>query len=166
MHLTRHAIERYQKRWAAHLSLEEAGTELASLATRATRMRERSICGDEQWIIDSAIVLVVRCDPGRRADPVVVTVLPWHASPRHVDGLPADEAEILETHLAEQRYFEARRQAACVDCFTPATHYSHKRDVLVCAEHRRLAELGPEPGRFHSLKWYLKNRAPRQAVKP
>lgn len=72
MIITDHAIRRYIKRHARHLSFAEAEGALRELAADAVPLKERSLNGQEQWKAGD-LILVCKRD---RGDVVCVTVLP------------------------------------------------------------------------------------------
>lgn len=78
-----HAVRRFQQRHRPDLSRECALAELHRLAEEASPLKERSLCGDEQWAAgeDGDILFIVRRDGGGRR-PTVVTVLPQEGAAR------------------------------------------------------------------------------------
>lgn len=90
VYCTQHAVERFRERWAKGLTYPHARRELMILATGATRLKERSVNGQEQWLVNdgSGIILVMKRDPGQRGM-ICVTVLPDRE-------VPADPMELAE----------------------------------------------------------------------
>lgn len=73
---THHAVDRYQKRHAPHLTSVEARAELEGAAERAVRLKEKSVNGDSLWRIEElGIEVAVKHDRVTRSE-VAVTVLP------------------------------------------------------------------------------------------
>jgi hypothetical protein len=75
--LTKHAIDRFRTRHASHLTEAEARSTLARLVPRASRLPEKSVHGQDQWLVDepgtSRFVFLTKSDP--KVGLVVVTVL-------------------------------------------------------------------------------------------
>jgi hypothetical protein len=73
---TVHAVERFIERWAQDMVYDEARSYLESQAPFASKLKERTILGQEQWLLDlpdRRCVLVTKTTPEGR---VCVTVLP------------------------------------------------------------------------------------------
>lgn len=69
-----HAVEQYVTRVRPDLTFDDAAVALTEDAASATRMRAKTVSGEEQWTCPSGAVLVVRRDgPGKPA--ACVTVL-------------------------------------------------------------------------------------------
>jgi hypothetical protein len=90
MMFTVHAIERFIERHAPELTYDEARKYLEENAEQASRLRQRTVLGQEQWqIAEPPCVLVVKTTHTGR---VCVTVLP---APEHFGGITEDEMEII-----------------------------------------------------------------------
>lgn len=78
--ITNHAAERFIKRHAPHMGLQEARAFLWKASQNAVRLKEKTPVGEFQWEIqDPYCVLVIKFDQNR---PICVTVLPErHVSP-------------------------------------------------------------------------------------
>jgi len=82
-YFARHAVERFRQRFRPTLGPGVVLDELRDLSHRASRLRERTEHGDEQWAAvtnagEQVIFVIKRDDP---RGPMCVTVLPIEASP-------------------------------------------------------------------------------------
>lgn len=72
--ITNHAAERFIKRHALHMGLQEARSFLWAASRQATQLKEKTLNGEFQWeISDPYCILVIKFD---RSKPICVTVLP------------------------------------------------------------------------------------------
>ncbi len=70
---TEHAIDRFIERHAPDLSRKEARKCLEETALKAVRLKEKTINGESQWMLEDGIILVTKRDGG---ETVCVTILP------------------------------------------------------------------------------------------
>lgn len=88
---TTHAVEQFISRHASEMSFAEARAYLEEHGPRASRMREKTCLGQQQWQLqEPRCVLVIKGD--RREGLVCVTVLP---TKEMYGGMTEDELEIL-----------------------------------------------------------------------
>ncbi len=105
--LTWHAVERFQKRLAPHLTGEEARARLAALVPTATLLEGRSLLGQEQWLVDQAgtprFIFLTKNDP--KIGVVCVTVLSeWMQAPTQEElDEAADATRRTDADRAKQK---------------------------------------------------------------
>ena len=138
-----HAVERYQERWAPHLSHREAREELERIAEGARPERMRTLVGSEMWVANSSekILLVVKRDAGER---ICVTVLPRTAScaPTNSSVDLQEFLEFQEEQEEDRRWFQQQRtqeltirHRLCDVCkLGEAIRYSRKRRQRMCTD--------------------------------
>lgn len=96
--ITEHAVDQYIARWAPGATLAEAHEQLTALASRASRLRTKTLLGQDQWQCDDPpIVLVTRRRRGD-AHQAVVTVLP--SQERLVGAEDETTTEVLDEFLS------------------------------------------------------------------
>jgi hypothetical protein len=101
MIVTVHAVEQFVERCATHLDFNEARALLVERSLRASKMRTRTVKGQDQWrITDPDAVLVTKHDPS--CGLVCVTVL-WAADAAQDDPSPDDVLAALAEMDADRR---------------------------------------------------------------
>lgn len=99
---TEHAIERYVRRHAPGMTLDEARKRLEDAAASATKLKARTVRGHTQWeIVSLGVVAVTKRDPGKTED-VVVTILPAYENWLQ-EVIDDESAEALKKYDAEGR---------------------------------------------------------------
>jgi hypothetical protein len=86
--ITRHAVSRFIKRHAPHLSEGEAKRHLEQAAATAGHLKEKTVLGQHQWQVEDPHCVLVMKQDGRKM--ICVTVLP---EPEIAEILEGEEGE-------------------------------------------------------------------------
>lgn len=110
-HVTRHAADRYYKRWAPELPRYESDSELRGIVSGLMPTKRPAIAGGEIWAGIRArdgeqILCVVKREGHER---IVVTVLDRTARERKVANDRSDLDEIVAAHEEDMRELRSRR---------------------------------------------------------
>ena len=107
-----HAASRYSVRVDPLLSPEQARAFLENHASEASILKQRTVLGDEQWLLKRShpCVLVLKRDKGTGSIPVVVTVFP--AFPSEIEDEEQQRAaqEVVSSRLHGARHGRPRRR--------------------------------------------------------
>lgn len=80
--LSSHAITRFRERYVSDEEQDEVAPRLEREAMTSVPIKERTICGEEQWRSPDGVVFVIKRDgPGR--SPICVTIIPRQSDQTH-----------------------------------------------------------------------------------